>query len=305
MSALENLDLDISNYNLDDILDLFQLQNKEIDYEDMKQAKKIVVMTHPDKTNLDPKFFLFFKEAFGLLKQVYDFQQKSENYDDNIIITRDNIYNKSELNNNNNEDRKLVNKFSKNDNFNEEFNKLFEKNRVKNESVDTGYGTWMKSDEGLENKEVKTIGEMNEIIEEKKENLKSLVVHKDIMTMENKSNGSYLANNKPEEYSSDVFSKLPYEDLRKAHTETVVPVNMKDFHNTKKFSSVNELNQFRSAQDINSSSLDQSKQFLKKKEEMENRNNMERAYNLAKQSEEAIRANKGIWGSLKQITNSK
>ena len=106
---------------------------------------------------------------------------------------------------------------------------------------------------------------MNEIIEEKKKNLKSLVVHKDIMTTENKSNGSYLANTKPEEYSSDVFSKLPYEDLRKAHTETVVPVNMKDFHNTKKFISVNELNQFRNSQDINSSSLDQSKQFLKKK----------------------------------------
>jgi hypothetical protein len=305
MSGLEDLDLDINNYNLDDILDLFQLQNKEIDYGDMKEAKKIVVMTHPDKTNLDPKFFLFFKEAFGLLKQVYDFQQKSENYNDNIIIARENIYDKSGLNNNNKEDKKLINQFSKKENFNKEFNKLFEKNRVKNESIDTGYGTWMKSDEGLENKEVKTIGEMNEIIEEKKENLKSLVVHKDIMTMENKSNGSYLANTKPEEYSSDVFSKLPYEDLRKAHTETVVPVNMKDFHNTKKFSSVNELNQFRNAQDINSSSLDQSKQFLKKKEELENRNNMERAYNLAKQSEESMRANKGVWGSLKQITNSK
>ena len=305
MSGLENLDLDINNYDLDDILDLFQLRKKEIDYEAMKQAKKIVVMTHPDKTNLDPKFFLFFKEAFGLLKQVYDFQQKSENYDDNTIITRDNIYNKSELNNNNNEDRKLVNKFSKKDNFNEEFNKLFEKNRVKNESIDTGYGTWLQSDEGLENKEVKTISEMNEIIEEKKKNLKSLVVHKDIMTTENKSNGSYLANTKPEEYSSDVFSKLPYEDLRKAHTETVVPVNMKDFHNTKKFISVNELNQFRNSQDINSSSLDQSKQFLKKKEELENQDNMKRAYNLAKQSEESNRANKGLWGSLKQITNSK
>ena len=65
MSGLENLDLDINNYDLDDILDLFQLRKKEIDYEAMKQAKKIVVMTHPDKTNLDPKFFYFSKKRLG------------------------------------------------------------------------------------------------------------------------------------------------------------------------------------------------------------------------------------------------
>ena len=41
------------------------------------------------------------------------------------------------------------------------------------------------------------------------------------------------------EYSSDIFSKLQYEDLKKAHTETVVPVTREDFENKERFNTFN------------------------------------------------------------------
>ena len=46
--------------------------------------------------------------------------------------------------------------------------------------------------------------------------------------------GTNLTNEKPEEYSTDIFSRLPYQDLRKAHTETVVPTTREDYLRKKK-----------------------------------------------------------------------
>ena len=54
--------LDIHMYSLKDILDLFDL-DYDINIDDLKRAKKKVLMTHPDKSRLDAKYFLFYKKA--------------------------------------------------------------------------------------------------------------------------------------------------------------------------------------------------------------------------------------------------
>ena len=48
------------------------------------------------------------------------------------------------------------------------------------------------------------------------------------------SNGSNLTNERPHLYQSDVFSKLKFEDLKQAHTVTVIPVTNDDIDWTKK-----------------------------------------------------------------------
>ena len=53
---MENLDLNIHNYNLEDIANLFHIPT-HFTKEDLKNAKKIVLKTHPDKTRLDKKYF--------------------------------------------------------------------------------------------------------------------------------------------------------------------------------------------------------------------------------------------------------
>jgi hypothetical protein len=57
------LDMNIDNYELQDLLDLFHL-DYNFNEEDLKKTKKTVLMTHPDKSNLSKEYFLFFSAAY-------------------------------------------------------------------------------------------------------------------------------------------------------------------------------------------------------------------------------------------------
>ena len=53
------MDLDINNYNLDDLLKLFKI-SAHFGESDLKKAKQIVLKTHPDKSGLPSEYFLFY-----------------------------------------------------------------------------------------------------------------------------------------------------------------------------------------------------------------------------------------------------
>ena len=76
--------------------------------------------------------------------------------------------------------------------------------------------------------------------------------------MGNVEGGYNLSRQRPKEYSSDIFSQLGYEDLKKAHTETVIPVTREDVENKKQFASVNQFIQYRDGQVTATFSLQQS-----------------------------------------------
>ena len=71
----QNHNLDINSYNLEELLGLFDLQY-ELNMEDMKRAKKKVLMLHPDKSRMDAKYFLFYKKAYEMIYQFFTHQQK-------------------------------------------------------------------------------------------------------------------------------------------------------------------------------------------------------------------------------------
>jgi hypothetical protein len=75
----------------------------------------------------------------------------------------------------------------------------------------------------------------------------ALIQRNEIQTANSSGGGGYygLGREAPQEYSSGLFSSLQYEDLKKAHTESVIPVTEDDYHNVKKFRNVNELQTFR------------------------------------------------------------
>ena len=114
----ENLDLNIQNYNLNDLLNLFKL-NTNFTEEDLKNAKKIVLKTHPDKSNLDKKYFLFFSSAYKILFQLYNFKNRIESKNTEYYVEEDE------------NNKLLIEKVLKKDNFNEWFNKEFEKLNIK------------------------------------------------------------------------------------------------------------------------------------------------------------------------------
>ena len=55
---MENLDLNLNNYNFDELRDLFGLTD-DFNMTGLKRAYKMVLMTHPDKSGLDKEYFYF------------------------------------------------------------------------------------------------------------------------------------------------------------------------------------------------------------------------------------------------------
>lgn len=288
---MEGFDLNLDNYDLADILNLFHL-NYDFKKEDMKKAKNIALKTHPDKSNLSKDFFLFFMKAYKMLEAIYEYRYKKEQCAKNPDYEAEvNEENKELL-------RKLNGKSAKE--FNKWFNKMFESVKVRDEDVDTGYGNWFKSNDDLDKCNVKSVSGMEREFNKRKEKSRALILHNDYT--ENGNNSGYsLTREKPTEYSNDIFSKLRYEDLKKAHTETVVPVTMEDYLSKPKFENVDSYRRHRESTNPSMISLAQSKQMLKERNIKNDKINTERAFRLIKRDEEISQSNKKWWAHLKQL----
>ena len=145
-----DMDLNIENYDLDDILKLFKI-NSDFGVNDLKRAKQKVLQTHPDKSTLHPDFFRFYLKAYKKLYYIFEFKNKNKlhNSSANDHIDYKDMENYLE------EDKKKIldahlSKKNIKDNFNKWFNEEFEKNNIKREEDLSGYGDWLKSNEGLE-----------------------------------------------------------------------------------------------------------------------------------------------------------
>ena len=287
---MEDLDLNIDNYEYEDILNLFEL-DKNLTARDIKNAKRKVLLMHPDKSGLDKKYFLFITSLFKILHSVYEFKEKANtNLNEEIEYTVEK----------NNENEGLVNdlreKYNSSKDFNAWFNKEFDKIKLDNDFEDTGYGDWLKNEEDVEVCSNKN--EMNEIIDKRKKNLRSLTKFEDINGF-NDSGYNDLANSKPPEYSSGLFSKLQFEDLRKAHIESVVPVTDEDFK--PQYNSMEDIKSQRNQQSLNPLSQEEGNKFLNSQKSNEDTISAQRAFKLVTQEREASRGVNNFWSSLKQL----
>ena len=190
--------------------------------------------------------------------------------------------------------REKVDDFTKSNNFNKEFNKLFENNRLRNEYEDKGYADVLKEDSKLtrfiQEKEkaginTSSLQDQQMILNSYKENNKTLIKHRGVQEMTNTSFGTSLTNDAPEEYGSDIFSKLAYDDIKKVHhDESILIVNENDARK-EQFLNVNQLQDFRNEQNTMPLSNQQAKNFLSQKKEQEELESTKRAFFLAKQVE--------------------
>jgi hypothetical protein len=305
-----SVDLEINNYNLEDILNLFKLP-VNFDEQDLKRAKQVVLKTHPDKSGLESKYFLFYSKAYKMLYSLWDFRKKGDVNKNNAETDYENVDKFSE------EDKKKIldnlfksdntkTKFKTSRDFNSWFNEQFEKNKVYNENEESGYGDWLKTNEGLDevNPNV-SAATMKTEFDKKKSSIRALVVHKDVSELNswNSINASELTREGPGEFSSDLFSRLPFQDLQKAHTETVIPVTDEDYDNIPKFKNVNEYLNHRNKVDITPLSEQQAQQYLNQQNDKDSEKAVRRAYELAKQSEMAKQKNQEFWGNIQFLQN--
>jgi hypothetical protein len=137
-------------------------------------------------------------------------------------------------------------------------------------------------------------------MEEKKKVLRSnnLIKKKDISEFNN-TNYCDLTNSKPEDYSSGLFSKFQYEDLKKAHEQSVIPVTNEDYINN--YSSLEDIRLKRASQSLTPLQESDAKNYLNKSKEDENALSCMRAYNLLKQDEVSKQKSEKFWSNLKRL----
>lgn len=299
-----DLDLDIRNYKLEDITRLFKIP-LVFNESDLRTAKLAVLQTHPDKSQLPKEYFLFFSSAYKMLYQVYTFRSgKNRNNKESYkeIIDEDAV-------DANEDSMKLcvdkVKRLSAAE-FNKLFNEHYEKCKIEMEE-DTGYEDWFRSQQHDDSGDELTNASWDQRvshIDKKKQRLREslAIVSKNDLECVNiygSTNGYALGQGVPEEHSSGLFSSLQYEDLKKAHTETVIPVTNEDYVNSKKFTNTHDLKVFR---DLNLKSYNYDKEEAVKKKNVqayqEAEDNTHRAFIMAKQDEIAQEMNKKFNGSF-------
>jgi len=291
---MNKVDLNIDNYSYEDILELFHL-DYNFDINELKSAKKIVLKTHPDKSKLPKEYFLFYSKAYKMLYYVYEFRLKSKKNEHDEYENMKNE--KSEAN------TELINQMNKKEKFNSWFNRLFEKYYDKD---DNGYGEWLSEEETKNIPKMNNMREMNEYIEAKKQSLsneQSLIKQDYIQNIP--SECSNLLNQDNEQYSSgNIFSKFQYEDLKKAHEETLIPVSQNLLESRHQYKNTGELVRERK-NNIDLLSEQESNDILQNKTTKDNEISSNRAFSLIKQEEESKKRNNLFWGQLKMLENKK
>jgi hypothetical protein len=134
----------------------------------------------------------------------------------------------------------------------------------------------------------------------------ALIQRSEIQTANSSGGGGYygLGREAPQEYSSGLFSSLQYEDLKKAHTETVIPVTADDFESIRKYASTNEMQTFRDIERLNYNySKEAHTTKLDRDTAIQVEQDMQRAYRLAKQDEIVREINKRFNSEFYQLTN--
>lgn len=300
----ESLDLNIENYSREELYKLFGFKTSIIlTEENMKEAKKIVLKTHPDKSRLDNKYFVFFGKAFQKLKDIYEFQNKTnkktadnnEYFDSQNGKVLDKMFDmKKDLKDSNN--------------FNKWFNEQFEKYRLE-DPVEHGYGNWLKSDEDIIftpqniNKDSMAIE-----MEKRKKEIQALTPYKGVgdAFLSSSAGGSSLMEYNSNFSSGSLFSSgggMCYTDLRQAYAESVIPVTEDDFNKVQKFKSMDEYKRHRETVDTTPLSKEKALRQLYQQDKQKNEESAALAFYYAQQSEKAKKNDDTFWSGLKQLTN--
>jgi len=234
-------------YSFEEILALFQLSPK-YDLEELKRAKKQVLMTHPDKSKLPPEYFLFYKKAFEIVVEFYQSQTKQ-----NQVITEDTTkytpfspedWNKKTTHNISTTISKIPTKA-----FQEKFNQLFEENMAKDTKPTND---WFSQEDAIYDVKPNSGKNLDRSIQQIKTQAKAqgLVLYRGVSELPySAGNSLYDDDTDSQNYvSSDPFSKLKYDDLRKVHKDqTVFAVSESDFDSIQTYKSVEQLNRARGA----------------------------------------------------------
>lgn len=299
--SVVNHNLDINKYSLDELLGLFDLSYK-IDFESMKNAKKRVLYVHPDKSRLPPEYFIFYKQAYEVVFRFY----QEQNRQNQKVPTEPVKYESVNIT-----DKRLEKQMKntingmKDDEFNNSFNELFEKNMVKKPNETRN--EWFKKDEPVfqvnETVSSKNIGQVFQTI--KDNNISTMTKYRGVETINSNFGTRFYEdeNDNSDEYvSCDPFSKLKFEDLRKVHKDqTILPVSERDYDKVKKYNSVDQLNQERGSQPLNPLDKTQAEKMLQDNKLQYEQDLMKKKFQSNLRTMEYEEKNKAVLGNFLRL----
>jgi len=241
--------LNIQDYTMREILELYDLSANPTQA-DLQEAKKRMLMMHSDKSQMDPEYFRFYKECYGRIAEYYAMLNK-QNQDVNSAGST--TY--TPFQHENAEQMRAA--ISQGGGGGDRFNTLFEKHGVDREKQERSRNRW----EWFSRDEPATPGatatkadEIGPQMEKIRSGVASIVVFKETTPLVFSAGGSSFNDDDDDQaaaagnyVSSDPFSKLRFDDIRRVHKDqTILPVGEKEFAKRQKFASVKDYERARS-----------------------------------------------------------
>lgn len=285
--------LDVHMYNLKELLELFEIYDYRIELEQIKKAKRKVLMTHPDKSKLPSKYFLFYKKAFDIVYKFYDEQNKQ-----NQTVEKRSYKPIDEDPDDTNAVKTKINKV-KSDKFQKEFNKLFEENMTT--KIDASKNDWFKNeDNDFKIDTPVNSGNMGQIFRQMKKNNQDVMVYKGVQNMNYTTGESLYDDEDDSAYcSGDIFGKLKYDDLRKVHKDnTIFDVCETDYNKVQGFNNIQQLQTARNTQNLNPMNEQRANHMMEENERVYREKMMNKQHQSSLKSMEYAEKNKQVMGSL-------
>lgn len=307
MSGELKHNLNIYMYSFDEILGLFDL-DPIITVEDLKRAKKKVLMLHPDKSKLSSDYFLFYKKAFDIVLSYYENNNKQHK-----PVPKEEIpYDVSNINNFNKSTDKHISSIIndiKPQVFQEQFNQLFEKNMIPKNNKEKN--KWFYEEEPIYSMDAHVSkSNMNQQMENIKQQNQNIVKYNGVQSLysgngggkgtsyydEDEDSGDYM--------TSDPFSKLKFDDLRKVHKDqTIFAVKENDFNHMKKYASVEQMNRDRGQQDLKPIDKTQAEQMLSHQQRIQKETYSQKNHQDILKTQQYAEKNKTILSAFLHLKN--
>ena len=186
--------------------------------------------------------------------------------------------------------------------FQQKFNQLFENNMV--EKKDTSHYDWFKQNDPLyQFDDVKTAGGLAQSIEFVKQNSNALTHYKGVENLTYSSGNNLYDTDQNAYATSDPFSKLKYDDLRKVHKDqTVFAVSERDYDKMKTYSSIDHLQRERGSTNLTPLEKTHAEQILLEKEKAIQQSILSKKHADDLRTMEYAQKNKSVMASFFQLT---
>ena len=295
--------LNIHMYSLQEVLGLFDL-TYNISVEDLKRAKKKVLMLHPDKSRLPADYFLFYKKAYDIVIRFYENNNKQ-----NVVINEENTKYKPILTNDLNKStqqkvKSAIKEMSATE-FQQKFNQLFDENMANKQN--NNRNEWFSQEKPIynidQNVSTKNMGQVLDNIKQKNAEIVKYNGVQELYVNGNTGTKLYDDDDNDEYYvSCDPFSKLKFDDLRKVHKDqTVFAVSERDIQNVRQYSSVDHFMRERGNQSLTPLEKQEAEQLLSVRDKQYREKIMQKEHSSNLKSMEYAEKNKNVLSNFLRL----